>query len=39
MPFALKKHQWIDVKKLNKLAFPKFINQYLEIDFLQTNLF
>ena len=39
MPFALKKHQWIDVKKLNELAFPKFINQYLEIDFLQTNLF
>jgi A/G-specific adenine glycosylase len=39
LPLALKKYQWVDVKKLNELAFPKFINQYLEIDFLQTNLF
>ena len=39
LPLSLKKYQWIDVKKLKKLAFPKFINQYLEVDFLQTNLF
>lgn len=30
VPVSLQPFQWQQAKKLNKLAFPKFINQYLE---------
>ncbi len=39
MPSAFKKYQWIEKKKLQQLALPKFINQYLEQSFLQSSLF
>ena len=31
IPISLKQHQWVDIKDLSKLAFPKFINQFLDI--------
>lgn len=39
IPAALNEYKWIDNKKLKQLAFPKFINQYLERSYLQSNLF
>ncbi len=39
IPSALKHYQWMDKRSIKKLAFPKFINQYLEQSYLQSNLF
>ncbi len=39
MPKTLQHYHWQDAEKLNELAFPKFINQYLEMPLLQGNLF
>jgi len=39
IPASLKKYEWIDKKKIKKIAFPKFINQYLEQLYLQSALF
>jgi A/G-specific adenine glycosylase len=30
IPKALKNNQWLSVNEVNQLAFPKFINQFLE---------
>ena len=30
IPVSLIKHQWHDIARINELAFPKFINQYLQ---------
>ncbi len=30
IPDNLKQHQWLDIKDLRELAFPKFINQFLD---------
>ncbi|MBC7650431.1 MAG: NUDIX domain-containing protein, partial [Deinococcales bacterium] len=39
VPTILQNYQWVDIKQLPTLAFPKFINQYLEMPALQSNLF
>ena len=39
IPKSLKHYQWQPLKEIHKLAFPKFINQYLESKELQGNLF
>ena len=39
IPKSLKHYQWQPLKQIHKLAFPKFINQYLECKELQGNLF
>ncbi len=39
IPTALKYYQWQPIKQLSKLAFPKFINGYLEMKQVQGNLF
>ena len=38
-PVMLEQYQWQPVQQLNKLAFPKFINQFLEQKEIQMNLF
>jgi A/G-specific adenine glycosylase len=39
IPTILQDYQWINIKQLHTLAFPKFINQYLETPILQGDLF
>jgi A/G-specific adenine glycosylase len=39
IPDSLKGYEWMKTKELKKLAFSKFINQYLEKDYLQASLF
>ena len=39
VPLMLQKYQWQPVQQLSQLAFPKFINQFLEQKEIQTNLF
>lgn len=39
IPKLLAHYEWVDVNGLSELAFPKFINQYLETPSLQGNLF
>ncbi len=38
-PLVLENYEWISVSKLKNLAFPKFINQFLEQTMVQKNLF
>lgn len=37
IPDSLKHYQWLPIKKLNELAFPKFINQYFLLPNLPTE--
>ncbi len=39
LPGSLKHYHWQPVGTLSKLAFPKFINQYLELKEIQASLF
>ena len=39
IPKSLEHYQWQPIKKVNALAFPKFINQYLSQTSLQQSLF
>jgi A/G-specific adenine glycosylase len=39
IPIVLKKHDWLPLTELKKLAFPKFINQFLEMKEVQKTLF
>jgi A/G-specific adenine glycosylase len=39
LPDSLKHYQWQTIDQLSKLAFPKFINQYLELKEMQVSLF
>lgn len=39
IPESLKHYQWLAADTMSKLAFPKFINQYLEIKTVQQDLF
>ncbi len=39
IPDGLGHYQWLSANKISKLAFPKFINQYLEMESLQIDLF
>lgn len=39
IPQSLQHYQWLPANEMDKLAFPKFINQYLEMDMVQVSLF
>ena len=39
VPTMLQHYNWLPVNQITTLAFPKFINQYLELPTLQSNLF
>lgn len=39
IPSSLEHYDWVDAKKLKKLAFPKFINQFMEMEAMQQDLF
>jgi A/G-specific adenine glycosylase len=39
IPESLEHYGWVDSKRMKKLAFPKFINQFLEMESIQQGLF
>ncbi len=39
IPAILQNNQWINIKNLNKLAFPKLINQYLQSKIFNADIF